>query len=298
MDTISTGSVIAFAMDLFDRGILTADDTGGLDLAWGDGEIMETLIRQMAAGEGLGGLLAQGVKRAAAAIGRGADAHAAHVKGLELTAYHPGTILGTALGYMVSSRGGDYNNVYASLEHNWSPEKADAAFGTPKAVDIHSPEGKGRLVRRAVLVNIVVDCLGVCKVPALSLLKTFDLESEARLASAITGYGFTAEGLMETGEKIAAMERLFNLLHGPEDFNDRLPPMFLKGDNRLLSEENLRMMLGDFFEAMGWDKEGRPTPETLTVMGLSPAEPPASADDAHSYIEFTTTNATRKDDRI
>ena len=260
LDSTSAATAVAFAMDLFDRGILGPSDTGGLDLTWGNGAAMETLIRRMASGEGLGGLLAQGVKRAAAAIGRGADRYAAHVKGLELTAYHPGTILGTALGYMVSSRGGDYNNVYASLEHNWSPEKAEAEFGAAKAVDIHSPQGKGRLVRRAVLVNIVVDCLGICKVPALSLLKTFDLESEARLASAITGYCFTADGLMKTGEKIAAMERLFNLRHAPADFNDRLPPMFLEGDNPSLSEATLQQMLGDFFEAMGWDEAGRPTP--------------------------------------
>ncbi len=274
LDSTSAATAIAFAMDLFSRGILGPSDAGGLDLTWGNGQAMEALIRQMASGQGLGGLLAQGVKRAAAAIGRGADQYAAHVKGLELTAYHPGTILGTALGYMVSSRGGDYNNVYASLEHNWSPEKAEAEFGVTKAVDIHSPEGKGRLVRRAVLVNIVVDCLGICKVPALSLLKTFDLESEARLASAITGYRFTADGLMEIGDKIAAMERLFNLRHGPADFNDRLPPMFRNGDSPLLTEEALQRMLGDFFEAMGWDETGRPT--TGTPAAMVPDDVPAS----------------------
>ncbi len=300
LDSTSAASTIAFAMDLSDRGLLTAADAGGLDVAWGNGEAMETLIRQMAAGEGLGGCLAQGVKRAAAAIGRGAGRYAAHVKGLELTAYHPGTILGTALGYMVSSRGGDYNNVYASLEHNWSPEKADSEFGTPRAVDIHSPEGKGRLVRRAVLVNIVVDCLGICKVPALSLLKTFDLESEARLASAITGYRFTAAGLMAAGERIAAMERLFNLRHGPADFGDRLPPMFLDGENkRFLTPESLRMMRQEFFDAMGWDAQGRPLPETLMHMQLDPLPAPdPSAADLSPIAPNRTNTPTRKDDWI
>lgn len=297
LDSTSTATAIAFAMDLYDRGILIASEVGGLDLSWGNSETMETLIRQMAAGRGLGGCLAQGVKRAAASIGRGAEQYAAHVKGLELTAYHPGTILGTALGYMVSSRGGDYNNVYASLEHNWSPEKAESEFGTARAVDIHSPEGKGPLVRRAVLVNIVVDCFGICKVPALSLLKNFDLEREARLATAITGYGFTAEGLLEKGGKIAAMERLFNLIHGPADFDDRLPPMFLKGDaKQLLTAADLRRMRQEFYQAMGWDARGRPTPETLETMGLEPIVFPERSPAESYHVDPHVTNPhTRKD---
>jgi aldehyde:ferredoxin oxidoreductase len=102
-----------------------------MPLAWGDAAVMETLINQMAAGEGLGRILAQGVRRAAETIGKGAHRYAAHVKGLELTAYHPAAILGSALGYAVSSRGGDYNNVYASLEHRWPAEKGPMRSGLP-----------------------------------------------------------------------------------------------------------------------------------------------------------------------
>jgi aldehyde:ferredoxin oxidoreductase len=226
LDSTSASTAIAFAMDLFDRGILTLADTDGMLLAWGDASAMETLIRQMAAGKGLGKILAQGVKRAAATIGRDAEKFAAHVKGLELTAYHPAAILGSALGYAVSSRGGDYNNVYASLEHRWPAEKGAAAFGSPDSVDRQRPSGKGRLVRRAVLVNIIVDSLGLCKVPTLSLLGAFDLENEAALASSITGLSLCSDDLFQIGDRIAAMERLFNLKHAPDMDEDRLPDMF------------------------------------------------------------------------
>lgn len=268
LDSTSAATAIAFAMDLFERGILTRADTDGLALSWGDAAAMETLIRQMAAGQGLGGTLARGVKRAAETIGKGACRYAAHVKGLELTAYHPAAILGSALGYAISSRGGDYNNVYASLEYRWTEQQAEAAFGSPEAVDIRRPAGKGRLVRRAVLVNIVADSLGLCKVPTLSLLGTFDLKNEAALASAITGLPFSAGDLFHIGARVAAMERLFNLRHAPDMDEDTLPEMVYGDGNQALTPAILRQMCSEFYAAMGWDEKGRPLKEILAALGV------------------------------
>jgi aldehyde:ferredoxin oxidoreductase len=273
LDSTSAATAIAFAMDLFERGILTESDTGGMALPWGDAVAMETLIRQMAAGQALGGILAQGVKRAAEIIGKGAHRYAAHVKGLELTAYHPAAILGSALGYAISSRGGDYNNVYASLEYRWPEQQAEAVFGSAEAVDIRRPAGKGRLVRRAVLVNIVVDSLGLCKVPTLSLLGTFDLAHETALASAITGLSLGADDLFRVGERIASLERLFNLRHAPDMDDDGLPEMFYGGGDQALTPAILRQMCSEFYAAMGWDDKGRPLKETLTALGIAPPGP-------------------------
>jgi aldehyde:ferredoxin oxidoreductase len=263
-------------MDLFERGILDEADTDGLALVWGDAAVMETLIRQMAAGQALGGILAGGVKRAAETIGKGAHRYAAHVKGLELTAYHPAAILGSALGCVISSRGGDYNNVYASLEYRWSEPQAAAAFGSPEAVDIRRPAGKGRLVRRAVLVNIVVDSLGLCKVPTLSLLGTFDLENEAALASAVTGLSLSADDLFRIGDRVAAMERLFNLRHAPDMDDDELPGMFYGDDDQPLTPVILKQMCGEFYAAMGWDEKGRPLEKTLIALGIDSPGPSAT----------------------
>jgi len=277
LDSTSAATAIAFAMDLFEHGILDEADTGGLPLNWGDAAAMETLIRQMAAGEGLGRILAQGVRRAAETIGKGARRYAAHVKGLELTAYHPAAILGSALGYAVSSRGGDYNNVYSSLEHRWPAQKGADAFGSPEAVDTKRPSGKGRLMRRAVLVNIIVDSLGLCKVPTLSLLGAFDLENEAVLASAVTGLCLYAGDLFRIGERVAAMERLFNLRHCPDMDADRLPEMFFREGDSVLTPEILARMVGEFYAAMGWDDNGRPLKKTLAALDIDTTLPAPAA---------------------
>jgi len=273
LDSTSAATAIAFAMDLFERGMLDEAQVDGLTLHWGDADCMDALIRQMAAGEGLGAILAQGVRRAAEMIGGGAHRYAAHVKGLELTAYHPAGILGSALGYAVSSRGGDYNNVYASLEHRWPAQQGADAFGSADAVNTQRSRGKGRLVRRAVLVNIIVDSLGLCKVPTLSLLGTFDLENEAALTSAITGLGLHADDLFRIGARVAAMERLFNLKHAPDMDADRLPDMFFRDGDNVLTPAVLQQMIGDFYAAMGWDEEGYPLTETLTELGIQTVPP-------------------------
>lgn len=268
LDSTSAATAIAFAMDLFERGILTVADTKGLEVAWGDASAMETLIHQMAAGRGIGGILAQGVKRAAAIIGNDAWKYAAHVKGLELTAYHPGEILGSALGYAVSSRGGDYNNVYASLEYRWPAQKGADTFGSSESVDRRKPSGKGHLVRRAVLVNIVVDSLGLCKVPTLSLLGAFDLENEAALASTVTGLSLSAQDLFRIGDRVASLERLFNLKHAPDMDEDRLPEMFFNRNDGVLTQAVLTRMLSEFYTAMGWDEKGRPLARTLAALDI------------------------------
>ncbi|UCG14178.1 MAG: aldehyde ferredoxin oxidoreductase family protein [Deltaproteobacteria bacterium] len=273
IDNISAGSAIAFAMDLYERGILTPESTGGIDLSWGNAEAMETLIRQMVYGDALGAVLAKGVRRAADIIGRGAERYAPHVKGLELAGYHPYHIIGTALGYTVSSRGADFNDVFATLEYGWSPDTAAREFGTAEAVKLNSIHGKAQLVRRSMLVNLVLDCLGLCKVPALSLIRAFDLEYEADLAAALTGEPVDAKMLFETGERLVNMERLFNVLHGVSSADDRLPDMFFDKEYNFGREpsqpfEWMEPMKQEFYEVMGWDQFGRPTEQKLRELDL------------------------------
>lgn len=255
LDSISAGATIAFAMELYQREILTTHATGGLQIRWGDREVMETLIRQMAYVEGLGAVLSQGVRRAAQVIGKGAEQFAPHVKGLELSAYHPRKIMGTALGYAVVSRGGDFSHVYPSLEYRWSPERAMKEFNTPLAVDIRAITGKGALVKRVMTVSAVLDCLGLCKVPSMSLMDDFDLESEAELTSAFIGQPVDANMLFNVGERVITLERLFNIKHGATRDDDCLPSMFLKDEQNPVP---LEPMLQDFYASMGWDEQGKP----------------------------------------
>jgi aldehyde:ferredoxin oxidoreductase len=258
LDSTSAGTAIAFAMDLDRRGLLPQARKGGLDLSWGNSASMAVLIRQMAAMRGLGGLLGRGVRAAAEALGPQTRPYAAHVKGLELTAYHPAALLGSALGYAVSSRGGDYNNVYASLEHRWTARQARDAFGTAKALDRHSYAGKGRLIHRAVLVNIIVDSLGICKVPVLSMIGTFDLVPEAFLTAALTGWEVDADLFFAIGTRTAHLERQINLHQGLDPAADDLPEMFFNEGPHRLDRVKFKQMVGEFYAAMGWDAAGRP----------------------------------------
>jgi len=282
IDTISAGNSIAFAMDLYDRGILTLVDTGGIDLFWGNGEAMETLIRQIGSREGFGAILSQGVRNAAKVIGRGSERFAAHVKGLEMSGYHPYSIMGTALGYAVASRGADFNDIYATLEYKWLPEKADREFGTPEAVNLQSIKGKALLVRRAMIVGVVLDSLGLCKVPALCLICKFDLESEAELVSALTGQPINGSELFRIGERIINLERLFNLRQGAGSKDDRLPDMFFdkeynSGRKPSKPREWMEPMKQEFYHLMGWNRKGVPTRGKLEELSLFPSPCPAES---------------------
>lgn len=273
MDSISAGGALAFAMDLFERGILTLEDTEGLDLLWGNGEAMEALIKQMACGEGLGGILAKGIRRAAQIIGHGAEDYAPHVKGLEIAGYHPTNIMGTALGYTVSNRGADFSDVYATLEYKWMPDEKIEEFGLPKTIDLNSIHGKAALVRQCMIVGMVMDSLGLCKVPSLCLICNYDLVAEAELVSELTGQSVSVGDLFYAGERILNLERLLNQRFGASRADDRLPDMFFKkeynaGRQPSKPQEWMEPMIREFYAVMGWDENGQPTEKKLDQLGL------------------------------
>ena len=277
LDVISVGGVLAFAMELYQRGILSQKDTGGLELTWGNAEAMEEMIKRIARREGLGAVLAEGTRRAAQTIGRGAETFAHHSKGLELTGYDPRGLMGSALGYAVSTRGGDFTSVYAAPEYRWGPEQGREWFGTEQAVNRLSVEGKGRLVKRSMAVSAVLDALGICKVPILSVIGDFSLENEAILSATLTGWDLDAESLARAGERIINLERLFNLRHGASREDDDLPVRFVEervpdpGPTQGMTVD-VRRMVTDFYDAMGWDENGVPTPDKLKELGLEQFE--------------------------
>ena len=273
IDTVSTGGVIAFAMDVHDRGILGKQKSDGLDLAWGNHRTMTTLIHQIVARKGLGGILSHGVGKAAPIIGRGAQRFAYHTKGLELTGYDPRALMGTALAYAVSTRGGDFTSVYPIAEYRWSPEEAMKQVGAADAVDPASPKGKGVLVKRAMITSAALDALGLCKIPVLTLMEGFDLKKEATLTKALTGWDIDGDTLLHIGERIATVERLFNLRSGGRPEDDTLPQTFIEEPIGHGPTEGRHVLLDpmvrDFYTAMGWDETGYPLEETLDALDLS-----------------------------
>jgi aldehyde:ferredoxin oxidoreductase len=260
-------------MELYERGIVSSDDMDGIELTWGDAEGMEKIMQRIAHRDGFGAVLAQGVRQAAKIIGRGAEAYAHHSKGLELPGYDPRGAMGTALGYAVSTRGGDFTSVYTVPEYRWEPEEGKKWFGTEKAVDRFSTEGKGRLVKRSMVVSAILDALGLCKVPVLSVVGDFSLENEAALVSALTGWEVNPDELASIGERIVNVEKLFNIRHGARREDDDLPDRFTEervsdpGPSFGMTVE-IQQMVREFYSAMGWDEEGVPTPEKLAELGL------------------------------
>jgi aldehyde:ferredoxin oxidoreductase len=236
---------------------------------------MARLLREMGAGSGFGGMLAGGVRYAAKVIGRNAQAFAYHVRGLELTAFDPRGAYATALGYAVSPRGGDYSAVYARHEFEVEADHARKLYGDDRARDPHSPVGKPAMVHRSMIVSAALDSLGMCKIPALTLLNEYTLESEAELASAVGGVQLSAADLFAVGERTVILERLYTLACGGLAAEDDLPVFFR---DRPLTEGpatgltvDVQRMLPEFYELSGWSPEGLPTDLTLLRLGLAGA---------------------------
>jgi aldehyde:ferredoxin oxidoreductase len=309
LDSISAGAAAAFAIDLFEHGIIDTTDTGGLELRWGDPDPLPELLAQMGSGSGFGGLLAGGVRRAAEAIGRGADRFAAHVKGLELPAYDPRGAYGAALGMAVSGRGGDYTSVYVRHEFDMPRDEARRLYGDDyeRAGDPVLPDGKAAMVRLSMITSAALDALGLCKIPALTLLNEYGLQSEAELVREVAGLDLSAADLTAAGERIVVLERLFNGRCGADMNADDLPSLFRSsaesGQGRRTPSADspgqgakprdtqeggiavgekqahhvaahhaaidITAMRTEFYRLMGWSASGLPTAETLARLGLT-----------------------------
>lgn len=273
LDSIETGNMVAFAMDLYNRGIITKEDTGGLDLSWGNIEAMEELVHQLACkSTPLAVILAKGLKEAPKLLGKEAEKYAYHVKGLGLPIMDPRGYKGSGLGYAVGSRGSDFTNVYARPEFSYSPERAKKEFGTENAANRLLEEGKPAVVKASMSASAVVDSLGICKIPVFSISDDFPLEHVARVLSAISGETFTAKELQKTGERIVNAERLVNFRFGATGQDDRLPEKFLREPVKEGPAKgtviNLEPMLREFYAIMGWDENGAVTTEKLKELDL------------------------------
>jgi len=272
LDSISAGAAAAFALDLYARGIITTTDTDGRELRWGDAGALAALLEDMAAGHGFGGLLGGGVRRAARALGRGAERFAYEVKGMELPAYDPRGAFGAALSSAVASRGGDFTSVYARQEFTLTPDDAARLYGDALAGDPISPRGKAALVRAALLASAAADSLGMCKIAVLMLLNDYGLEATAALAEAVAGLPLQPVDVLLAGARVATLERLFDIRCGIHAEDDLLPSAFaepLADGPRAGSSIDVTEMRDELYRRMGWTPAGVPTASTLEQLGLT-----------------------------
>ena len=262
IDTISAGGTIAWAMECFDRGILTEDDTSGLDLRFGSAEAVLALLQMIADREGIGDLLAEGSRRAAAAVGKASNDWAMQVKGLEMPGYEPRSLKTMALGLAVSTRGACHNRS--------SAYEADFSSTVDR---LKADEQRGQITAAGEDFSAVLDSLIWCKF----LRKAFhDLYAEsAAIYERVTGWPTTADDLTQAGERINNLKKLFNIREGWTRADDTLPPRVL--DETLptgvaqgvgLSRGDLDMMVESYYRARGWTDDGMIPESKLHELGL------------------------------
>jgi aldehyde:ferredoxin oxidoreductase len=257
LDTISAGVTLSFIMECFERGLLNEDDTGGLQLTFGDHRGALEALKQIATRSGFGDLMAEGVRRCASHIGQGSEEFAMNAQGLELGGWGCRAAYGQALQFALSPRGGCHHDLGIPAKVEW---------GSPEATRV---QGKGKLVIECASKRIVRDSAIQCAFAGLY----FDLDLMAELLGAITGHPFNVPELMRIGERILNLERLLNSREGVNRSTDRLPKRLLAeplpDGPRKGSTVPLERLKDDFYETAGWDQAtGLPTPETLRRLGL------------------------------
>lgn len=266
MDTISTGGVIAFAMEAFEKGLITEKDTGGLEIKFGNHEAMIEMIKQIGNREGYGRILGEGVRRAAEELGGLAKEFAMHVKGLEFPAHDPRALNGLALSYATSNRGACH---LAAFSHGFERTLSMPELGYDKPHDRLTYEGKGEFIAKFQNVSGMYDSLKLCKFMWSNGMK---LNCLVEWVHAVTGWDYSFEEFMETGERIYNIKRLFNVKLGISRKDDTLPPRSLtqkrQGEGVTVNLPHLGKMLSDYYEYRGWSEEGIPTEERLQKLGL------------------------------
>ncbi len=269
IDTISSGVAIAFAMELYEKGILTNEETGGMELNFGNHEAMITILKQMAYREGLGALLADGVKVAAEKIGKGSEKYAMHVKGLELPGYDVRGAKAHGLNYATAYTGADHCRGYAFQEIFGAP--------IPEEVDRFAVEGKGRLTKWNQDVRTAcTDAPPMCGFLMDMAVPHMATQNTADLLGAVTGLDFTPEGVHQVGERINNLAAAFNVREGFSRADDTLPERLmtepLKGGaskGHFISKDELDQMLDEYYTERGWDvATGAPTREKLAELGI------------------------------
>jgi len=268
LDTISTGATIAFAMECYERGIITKDDTGGIELNWGNLDAIIKVIELIGRREGIGAILGEGSKRAAEKIGEAAERYAMHVKGLEIPMHSPYRFKEMGLQYAVSERGACHLRGLSMLPARGIlfPD-----IGFDRQVDGFSIEGKAHLVKVMQDICRVVDALGLCKF--VYLFGGVPLRRLPQLYTAVTGWETSLDDLMRAGERIWILQRIFNVRMGVRRKDDMLPKRFLEEPLNEGAAKGqiveLEPMLNEFYVERGLDDEGRPKMEKVLELGLN-----------------------------
>ncbi len=262
MDTISTSNAVAFVFEAVSKGLIKSPHQGP-KLEFGNGEAVLSLVRQIAAGEGVGGLMQYGTRWAAQQLGPEAEKFVMHVKGLEPPYHDPRALSSLAVAYATMHRGACHRGGSHTLERNAMP-----GLGFPKAFDRLAQEGKGRMVAIAQNYAELSNSLKFCSI-AMSAL---DVPILVTWTNCVTGWDMDAAELLRVGERSFNLKRLLNVACGVTRADDTLPRRFthepFEAGNSAGHVPDLPKMLDEYYATRGWDKNGVPTQTKLSQLGL------------------------------
>jgi aldehyde:ferredoxin oxidoreductase len=260
IDTISAGNAIAFAMECYEKGLITQKDTGGIELTFGNQEAIVSTLQKIAYREIIGNILAEGVKKAAGIIGKGAEEFAVHVKGLEPPGYDPRGLKGVALAYAISCRGACH------LRHlAYRPDLTGSHPFREGKIDRLSYRGQAEMVKEQEDFYTLIDSMVLCKFVCLPTVGPILWKELTELYSIITGVEVKMANLISIAERINSLTRLFNMREGTGRADDDLPERFKKeplemgaSEGQIVETEKFERMLDNYYELRGWDKSGKP----------------------------------------
>lgn len=262
MDAMSAGVVVSWAMECYERGILSQEECDGLDLHFGNDDAAVALVDKMARREGIGDLLAEGVKRASERVGKGSEHFAMHIKGLEMPGYDVRSLKTFGMGMAVVARGGCHNR---ALSYELDIKGVTNRFT--------AEPGRGKLAMEKENFACILDCLVLCKF-LRNCFKDFEGEV-SQLYTMTTGIPLTPEELTEVGERVCNLKKAFNIREGWTKADDWLPPRVLEdpipsgpSQGSYITPAELRMMIDDYYEARGWTPEGLIPRSKLIALGL------------------------------
>jgi aldehyde:ferredoxin oxidoreductase len=270
LDTMSTGGVIAFAMEAFEKGLISAADADGIDLRWGSGDGLIEAIHAIAARSGIGEVLCRGTRAAAEEIGGGAEEFAVHVKGLEFPAHDPRAYNAGGLNLATSSIGASHQ---AGFTHAFERNLSAPEIGIPSPSDPFTVEGKGALTAKTQNYMGMFDSLVTCK---FLLFGGLGIPTLTEWYRHITGRPMDVEQFMLTGERIFTLKRLYNLECGAGRDDDILPRRILTlpktGEGHTPNLPPLERMRDEYYRFRGWTEAGAPTRQKLDELGIVPRE--------------------------
>jgi len=283
LDASSTGNLIAWVMELFQRGIITQKETGGFDLHWGDEEIVCTLIRQIVERKGFGNLLADGAKVASEKLGEESKKYLIWSKYLlQSDSVDIRAFKGFALGVATATRGADHLRSRPTLEAlNLSDEDLMSVYGQPVSSDPTSYQGKAYMVWWSEINFVLADALGICRfAQKFNSITHLGVEEFSQLIYYATGMQFSRDELMEIGERIITLERSFLKREGIDRRSDTLPdryfdePMPLgqfKGER--IERKSFNKMLDEYYSLHHWDRDtGNPSEASMKGLGIDELE--------------------------